>query len=267
MDKYIVYKHTNLLNNKTYIGITKHGDNPNYRWKNGRGYEYNDKFFADILKYGWSNFSHEILETELNAAEAVAREKYYIQLFDSVKCGYNITAGGCIPSEEGVENIRNALTGIKRKPESIAKQMQTKYQRYGNGRGIKYLGSVAQKVRCKETNDVFASFSEAGRWSGSTKISLCCQGKRQHAGHHPETGQPLSWEYVDDDAIVTKECNEQLIKKTYIKKIQCIETNNIYNNASEASRNTGVSMCNILRVCKGERKTAGKLHWKFIEEN
>lgn len=46
---FIVYKHTNLQNGKIYIGITKYGDNPNKRWRNGYGYNKNDKFFSDIV--------------------------------------------------------------------------------------------------------------------------------------------------------------------------------------------------------------------------
>lgn len=38
MNNFLVYKHTNLINNKSYIGITSLIDNPNLRWKNGNGY-------------------------------------------------------------------------------------------------------------------------------------------------------------------------------------------------------------------------------------
>lgn len=112
---YIVYKHTNLINGKIYIGITKHGNCPEKRWKNGFGYEYNEKFFLDIIKYGWNNFSHEILNENLNQTEAETLEKTYIKKYNSISDGYNNSPGGNSPSKEGCQKISKALTGITRK--------------------------------------------------------------------------------------------------------------------------------------------------------
>ncbi len=57
------------------------------------------------------------------------------------------------------------------------------------------------------------------------------------------------------------------------KKVICIETQKIYNSISEASRETNIALSNISRVCRGERKSAGKdavtgqkLTWKFYNE-
>ena len=261
---YIVYKHTNKINNKIYIGITKYGDNPNIRWRNGMGYTSNKKFFSDILKYGWNNFNHEILEQNLTLAQASKKEAFYIQQYNSVENGYNqIYSSGEI-TKEGYAAISKALTGIKRKQESIEKQMATKKERYGSGRGIHYLGN-SKKVICNETGDIFASLKEAERWSGSTKICDCCKGNRKTAGKHPITGQSLTWSYAPEDSIVTISCEEDRIMKT-IKQVQCIETQNIYDSAAEAYRQTGIAACNILRVCRGLRQTAGGFHWQFIEE-
>ncbi len=262
---YIVYKHTNTINQKNYIGITKYDNNPNYRWKNGRGYIQNEEFFADILKYGWDNFTHTILEKDLDELQALNKEAYYIEKYDAIKNGYNKSARGNIPSEEGIQALKKALTGIKRNTSSIEKQMNTKKRLYGNGRGLNYLGPT-KKVKCNETGDIFASIAEANRWSGTNKVGECCKGNRQHAGKHPQTKELLTWSFVDEDAEVSIECNEDIQERKEIQKVQCVETQKIYNNATEAQRDTGVSRCNILRVCKGERKSAGKLHWVYFKE-
>ena len=55
---YTVYRHTNKMNGKRYIGITK--QKPERRWQNGYGYV--GTYFGNaISKYGWDAFEHEIL--------------------------------------------------------------------------------------------------------------------------------------------------------------------------------------------------------------
>lgn len=45
------------------------------------------------------------------------------------------------------------------------------------------------------------------------------------------------------------------------KKVLCIETGEVFESTMDAQRKTGIS--NISPACRGKRKTAGKLHWKF----
>ena len=66
--KYCVYKHTNKINGKIYIGIT--GDVPENRWANGLRYQANAHFTNAINKYGWDGFEHDILYTDLSLQEA-----------------------------------------------------------------------------------------------------------------------------------------------------------------------------------------------------
>lgn len=263
---YIVYKHTNKINKKSYIGITKNDNDPNQRWRNGFGYDYNKKFFTDIVKYGWDNFTHEILEKGLTESEALVKETFYIKKFNTVENGYNNAYGGNVLSEEGKKKLQQALTGIKRNKNSIEKQMNTKKIRYGSGRGVNYPGAtnISLKVKCNETGDIFASIEEAKRWCGSSKVGECCRGNRAHAGKHPITNQQLSWSYADPDSKITITCEEPLKQKTKKLKIKCVETQKIYETATEASKDTGIAACNITRVCKGERKTAGNFHWVYI---
>ena len=68
--KCCVYKHTSP-SGKVYIGITK--QKPEKRWGNGKNYAQNEYFFAAILKYGWGNFTHEIIADGLTREEAEKR--------------------------------------------------------------------------------------------------------------------------------------------------------------------------------------------------
>jgi len=92
---YYVYKHTNLINGKVYIGQTR--QEPEKRWKNGlSSYRHNAHFLAAIKKYGWENFSHEILKEKLTYKEMKYWEDFYVEYYDArnPEKGYNIIAGG-----------------------------------------------------------------------------------------------------------------------------------------------------------------------------
>ena len=49
------------------------------------------------------------------------------------------------------------------------------------------------------------------------------------------------------------------------KPVQCIETGEIYPSFGEAERLTGVDRFDISKCCSGNRKTAGKLHWRVFD--
>lgn len=104
---YSIYKHTNKLDGKCYIGQTKCEDLTR-RWTGGNGYKECKHFNSAIKKYGWSNFTHEILETGLSEQEANDRERFYIALYRSndPKYGYNIRSGGQARTEFSAEGLR-----------------------------------------------------------------------------------------------------------------------------------------------------------------
>lgn len=92
-----IYKITNILNGKVYIGQSQ---DINRRWKEHRyrafqsnAQQYEGYLYRAIRKYGIDNFTFEILE-ECKIADLDEKEKYYIDLYDSYKNGYNETAGG-----------------------------------------------------------------------------------------------------------------------------------------------------------------------------
>lgn len=84
-----VYIHTSPAG-KVYIGIA---ENPLQRWANGCGYNDNALFSADIERYGWDNFKHEIIAECQSREEAERLERDFILLLDSEspEKGYNQT--------------------------------------------------------------------------------------------------------------------------------------------------------------------------------
>lgn len=104
-----IYKITNKINNKCYIGKSI---NIEERWKYHIEHrnvisEYNKPLYQAFRKYGIENFSFEIIE-EINDCEVMnEREKFWIKHYDCYggDKGYNATLGGdggvtCINSRD-----------------------------------------------------------------------------------------------------------------------------------------------------------------------
>ena len=64
-----------------------------------------------------------------------------------------------------------------------------------------------------------------------------------------------------------KRTKEQIVKmiERLSKKVLCVETGDIFLNANEAAKKTGAPKSGIGKVCRGERKTAGKFTWRFFK--
>lgn len=111
-----VYKITNKINNKKYIGIT---NNIKKRWENERSYPSDPKrrqvIQEAIHKYGAENFIFEIIEKGISIEEAVEKEQNLIKKLETlVPNGYNVHPGGeyhpCFVPKIGAENGRALLT-------------------------------------------------------------------------------------------------------------------------------------------------------------
>ena len=69
---YTVYMHI-CPNGWVYVGST--GKDPKRRWRNGHGYSRQPKFYEAIIKYGWDNIQHVIVNTYLTKKEAHTKER------------------------------------------------------------------------------------------------------------------------------------------------------------------------------------------------
>lgn len=205
-DNWTVYVHINKENGKKYVGITSR--DPRVRWANGHGYSTKLPIGRAIEKYGWDNFEHKILYSDIDENSAKALERRLIKEWRTQddKYGYNVTSGGdgvsgfrhtneskrkmsmaktgansyifgCHHSDSTKNKIRTKLVGntnalgCKRSVETRAKISRSKYKPVAS-----YLdGSIV----C-----IYESALCAEQLTGISRknISQCCYGKRQHAG-------------------------------------------------------------------------------------
>lgn len=103
---YTIYRHTSP-SGKVYIGQTC--QKVWVRWlHNGNGYQDCPILWKAIQKYGWENFTHEILLEGISKSEADYAEKYLIKWYKLHNISYNVTdggEGGCglIPWNKGIK--------------------------------------------------------------------------------------------------------------------------------------------------------------------
>lgn len=122
-----IYKITNLINNKVYIGLTVQGAKTRYlhhqyEARSGSNFPIHNS----IRKYGIENFMLEVLDTLDVSEELKELEKFYISLYNSNNRlqGYNLTEGGDgtlgkYHSSETKNKIR--LKALNRKPKEDTK--------------------------------------------------------------------------------------------------------------------------------------------------
>ena len=212
----LIYKVTNKLNGKVYIGQTIRP--LNVRWRQHCNPS-NSKCLGlhrAIQKYGKENFTVEQIDIACDRDELDKKEIYWIDYYDCiVPNGYNLKSGGngCRVSEETRVRLGNAFRGrkhteetklkmreahkgFKLSPESYAKSVVTKR---ANGVYEK-MASIARengkksgkKIRCVETSEVFDCIADAARKYNlhRANISFCVRGDGNR------TCGKLHWEYV-----------------------------------------------------------------------
>lgn len=246
MGEYYIYKHTNLVNGKVYIG--KSYRNPSYRWGvNGSGYlrcskghnKVDQRHFASaIKKYGWENFNHEILYKGLTAEEAAKLEAALIVIYDSNNPakGYNMTNGGegCA-GRKVTEETRNLLKDSLKKYKRIYQ-----YDKKGN--------LIKEWKDCEEILDAFKVRSNSNLYShllGKQK-SFC--------------GFIFKLQKSDDVHYRIKTTAKNI--RCYSKEGKYLKT---YSSYQEAFRETGAHPSMIVRCIRNEIVFSGGFVWRKDE--
>ena len=239
-----VYCHTSP-SNKVYIGIAK---DVKHRWRgDGSGYKGSNRIYNAIKKYGWDNFRHDIIATDLTRKEACEMEIDLINKYNSTdeNFGYNLKGGGQSGSlsPESIEKLRQSLKG-----HPVSEKARNALAESHN-----------IKVICLETKEIFDSISKAAEEMNlcRTSVAKAAKGKQNTCG-----GYHFAWLSDYENGTVKK----FIPKPSAYTRVRCITTGEEFATICEASRKTGLSRRGISYACNGVHETCGKMKWEFIKQ-
>ncbi len=87
--EFYIYKITNKINNKSYVGRTKF---PSRRFSQHAGKKGKSCISKAIRKYGITNFKFEVIEVVYSLKESIEKESFHIDFYKSlVPKGYNLS--------------------------------------------------------------------------------------------------------------------------------------------------------------------------------
>lgn len=253
----IIYKITNKINGKCYIGQTTIGINKRYN-NSGKGieriYKYyksckdntnycNEHLLRAFEKYGIENFELiENFDIAFSKDELNVKEKIYIKLFDCINNGYNYQEGGSNGkmSQETREKMSKIKKG-KKQPKELIEKRRLKLM------GHKVSDETKQKLRekalgRKRSEDTIRKIKENHAFKGKKR---------------PEHSEKMKGK-----------------NNPNAKSVICLTTNEIFYSCSDGARKYNIkNPCCIASCCRGVVKSAGKLSdgtklvWKYLVWN
>lgn len=233
----VVYLVTNTVNNKKYVGQTQRILSE--RIREHRRSKTSVLYHA-IKKYGWKNFTVEILDECKTVDELNEREIYWIKTLNTkTPNGYNLTDGGV-----GTTGHTYAVDAQKNASKRVLSPEQ-----------LQHLSEVAPNrctVMCVETQEIFLSMAKAAEWAGIRVATLSIAVKDEN-----KTAGGYHWRLVGSPKM--KSTNKK-------KAVLCVETNQVFDSIKAAAQWAGVSKTLIRRVLSNKHLTAGGFHWKLLED-
>ena len=202
-----IYKITNDINNKIYIGKTEFSIEKRFQEHCRDAFkERNEKrpLYAAIRKYGIEHFHIEEIEQTQQPEE---REKYWIEQYGSFKYGYNATLGGDGTRyadydlifalwQEGLNN-KTICEKLHYDTKTVTAALQnfniTKEQRQQRGRENIIKPILMLDKNTEEILQVFSSMESAFKYlnkQSSGHIAAVCKGKRK-------TAYGYKWKYAE----------------------------------------------------------------------
>ena len=241
----LIYCWINKINGKIYVGKTT---NLKIRLRDYRcltsKFRRQPKLHNAVLKYGWDNFSLEIIEESIPVENLNSKEKYWIRHLCTVEFGYNCTYGADGPnniSEETREKIK----------------MHSKGENNPNY-GKKHSAETRAKISKSNSGEKHPNYGKRGEEASAFGFR-----------HTAETKQRLKELFSGPEGLTygQKRSKEtirrmQLANKKHMIQVICNETGEIFESQRETCRRLDIAQTTLRKHLSNELKHAKGLTFK-----
>lgn len=224
-----IYKITNKVNDKIYIGRTKHSleERLKEHARDKRGVR---PVKLAIDKYGLENFAIEQIGEAFTLEETMGKEKYWIKQLDArnKKVGYNMTEGG--------DDKRH-----------VAKNL---------------IDNRDYLIRCNETGETFKTYVDAAEAFGVSPVTIS-----QYLKNGGAIGGKYTWSRVDKEKNeFTGPLNiERDVRHIGERRVKCVETGQVFESVGELATHIGLSYASIRNIIKKKTSRDG-LSYEFVDK-
>ena len=257
----VVYKITNKINGKVYIGQTI--QTLGRRWKKHVRYSENNSKTAihnAIRKYGPENFTIEEIDGANSLSELNYLETHYIYKHESLAPnGYNLKIGGSnsLYTDEAKAKMSKSHTGKK----------------------------LSKEHRNNISKSVIKFFKENPETANKVReIASKTLTKYMSKNPHPKKGKKLSKEsrerisqskMGDKNPMYGKKSNDaqrkalmkgQEIRRNNLKKVLCHQNKKVYNTVTEAAKDLGFARSSVSNVLTGFRKNLKGFTFEYLNK-
>lgn len=253
-----IYKTTNLINNKIYVGQHKATKFDITYYGSGK------HLLNSINKYGIKNFKCELIEWCDTKAHTNARERYWIKQYNSTdrNIGYNITEGG----DGWKGGTHSQLSKDKISKSKTGKHPNRDYTKISNDTKAKISNTLKKYYETHKNPRYGVHLSDETK----EKLRQINLGKKYSQEVRDKHKRP-AW----NKGISMKESAKQHLREVNTGKIVKRRTvgqfdlqNNLiatYISCTDVERKTGFKRVQITKCCLNYRKSAYGYMWKYLD--